>query len=250
MKAKITKTGPDSAVVEPIVLRPGQTTRLVFKALVVNNKHDELKPVRGDLVWQRRKPSEQEEEWIDESHLRLTSMTAGSGVKLELTTDELYLLTQAVRGLYGVYWSNRRRLPRHGEEFELADYAQAAKTLDTLDDVARVADAMGHDQCVAFLKWIASNERSLRVLDALPNLDLGDLTRINPLAGIGMLRQALSDWRANKGNDEERFWQDTLRRHAFVFSQVFSTRWSCSARRLTSAASGWTTREGRSRTSC
>lgn len=46
-KAKITQTGPDSATVEPFVLRPGETTRLVFKPQLVNNKQDENKPVRG-----------------------------------------------------------------------------------------------------------------------------------------------------------------------------------------------------------
>ena len=34
------------------------------------------------------------------------------------------------RGLYGVYWQNKKKLPASGEEFELADYAQAAKSLD------------------------------------------------------------------------------------------------------------------------
>jgi hypothetical protein len=62
MKAKIKQTGPDSVVVEPIVLRPNQQTRLIFKPQIVNNRQDEGKPVKGDLLWQRRKPSEQGEE--------------------------------------------------------------------------------------------------------------------------------------------------------------------------------------------
>ena len=62
-----------------MVLRPGATTRLVFKPLVVNNKQDRDKPVRGHLLWQKRKKSEQGEEWADEAHLSLTSMTGGFG---------------------------------------------------------------------------------------------------------------------------------------------------------------------------
>ncbi len=57
-KAIITQTGPDSAVVEPIVLRPGDLTRMVFKPQIVNNKQDENKPVRGHLLWQKRGGSE------------------------------------------------------------------------------------------------------------------------------------------------------------------------------------------------
>src|SRR4051812_29492607 len=119
--AKITRTSADSAVVEPLTLRPGKTTRLVFKPEIVKNKKDERKPVRGALLWQRRSQKGQDEEWADEAHLKLTNLQAGSGVKLELTTDELYLLTQVVRGLYGVFWKHKQ-LPKTGDEFELADY--------------------------------------------------------------------------------------------------------------------------------
>jgi hypothetical protein len=223
MKAKITQTGRDSANVEPVVLRPGQTTRLVFKPQIVNNKQDENKPVKGHLLWQRRKPSEQAEEWADEAHVNLSSMKAGSGIRLELSTDELYMLTQAVRGLYGVYWQHGKRLPQTGEEFELADYAQAAKALDTLENVAQIIESTGHEGFVMLLRGLAKHENSLKVLDALGKLDLADLTEINSLAGIGMLKQVLSIWQANKDNSEEAFWQSTLRQYSFVFSQVFST---------------------------
>ena len=144
-KAKITQTGPDSAVVEPFVLRPGETTRLVFKPQLVNNKQDENRPVKGHLLWQRRSPSEKDGEWADEFTLKLSTMTAGSGIRLELNTEELYLLTQVVRGLYGVYWKHGKKLPKTGEEFELAEYAQAAKALDTLDLAAQVIETTGQE---------------------------------------------------------------------------------------------------------
>lgn len=222
-KTKITQTGPDSATVEPIVLRPGDVSRMVFKPQLVNNKQDENKPVRGHLLWQRRTPSEKGEEWADESTLKLSSMTAGSGIKLELTTDELYLLTQAVRGLYGVFWKHGKSLPTTGEEFDLADYAQAAKTLDALDSAAQVIEAAGQDGFVSLLKWLAGNKNSLKVIDALPKLELADLAEINSMAGIGMLRKVLAIWQANKTNADEGFWQATLQQYSFVFSQVFST---------------------------
>ncbi len=222
-KAKITQTGPDSAVVEPLVLRPGEATRLVFRPQVVNNKQDENKPVKGRLIWQRRGMSERGEEWVDESHFNLSEMTAGSGIKLDLNTDELYLLTQIVRGLYGVYWKHGKTLPKNGEEFELADYAQAAKTLDTLDSAAQVIEAAGQEGFVALLKWLAGQKNSVKVVEALPKLELTDLAGINSLAGIGMLKQALALWQANKKNGDEGFWQAALQKYSFVFSQVFST---------------------------
>jgi hypothetical protein len=221
-KAKITQTGPDSAVVEPIVLRPGKLTRISFKAQIVNNKQDENKPVRGQILWQKRGKSVVDEEWVDEAHLKLSHMTAGSGIKLELNTDELYLLTQAVRGLYGVYWKHDKRLPRTGEEFDLAEYAQIAKTLDTLDSAAQLIEAVGKNGFVSLMKWIASKQNSRQVIETLAKLDLTDLTEINSLAGIGLLKQALSAWSLNQGNSDEAFWQQTLTKYSFVFSQVFS----------------------------
>lgn len=221
-QARITQTGPDSAVVEPIVLRPGDLTRMVFKPQIVNNKQDGNKPVKGHILWQKRGKSEAGEEWVDETHTKLSHMTAGSGIKLELSTDELYLLTQAVRGLYGVYWKHGKRLPKTGEDFDLAEYAQAARTLDTVDNAAKLMEAVGHDGFVSLMKWIASQENSRRVIESLPKLDLSDLAEINALAGIGVLKKALETWTANKENSDESFWQETLTRYSFVFSQVFS----------------------------
>ena len=204
-------------------MRPGNATRLVFKPQIVNNRRDENRPVKGDLLWQRRSPKEEGEEWADESHVKLSGMKAGSGIKLELNTDELYLLTQIVRGLYGVYWQHDKELPKTGEEFELADYAQAAKALDSVEAVAQIIDAAGQEGFVSLLKWLADHDNSLKVLEVLPKLDLVDLTTINSLAGIGMLKQALAVWNSNKNNADEGFWQAILLKYSFVFSQVFST---------------------------
>ncbi|MFM8274379.1 MAG: Shedu immune nuclease family protein [Gemmata sp.] len=221
-KARITQTGPDSAVVEPVVLRPGDLTRMVFKPQIVNNKQDENKPVKGHVLWQKRGKSEAGEEWADEAHTKLSHMTAGSGIKLELSTDELYLLTQAVRGLYGVYWKQGKRLPKTGEEFDLAEYAQAAKALDTLDAAAQLIESAGQDGFVAMLRAVASQKNTLKVIEGLSKLDMADLTEINALAGVGVLRKALAEWTANRDKPDESFWQETLTKYSFVFSQVFS----------------------------
>jgi hypothetical protein len=84
-KAKIITTSRDSAVVEPFELRSGNTTRLVFKPALVNNKSDETKPVRGHLVWQRRSRSEKDADWEDESEFKLTRMTATAPPREEPT---------------------------------------------------------------------------------------------------------------------------------------------------------------------
>ena len=222
-KAKITTTSADSAIVEPFELRSGNTTRLVFKPLIVNNKADESKPVRGELVWQRRGRAQQGDEWADESNFKLSQMTAGSGVKLDLRTDELYLLTQIVRGLYGVYWKGGNRLPQNGDEFDLADYAKAAKTLDSFGNAAELMELIGEAGFVSLVQLLAKKENSPEVIQALAGLALSDLTEINSLAGIGLLKQALKTWQSNSSNADEAFWQQSLSEYSFVLSQAFSS---------------------------
>ena len=99
-------------------------------------------------------------------------------------------LTQAVRGLYGVYWKHGKRLPKTGDEFDLAEYAQVARTLDTLDSAAQLIEAAGQDGLVSLMKWIVAQQNSRKVIESLSKLDLADLAEINALAGNGMLRQA------------------------------------------------------------
>lgn len=220
--ARIVTTSPDSVAVEPFAIRPGLTTRLVFKPELVNNQVDHLKPVRGQFVWQRRSPSKASEAWEDESHYKLSQMKAGCGMKLELSTDEIYLLTQIVRGLYGVFWKNENRLPQHGEEFDLADYAKAARSLDTAGDAAEIIEALGVNGFAQFLHRIAQHDNVNEAVAAISKLDTLDLQAIHGLAGISMLRQALAFWEANQGNPKEEFWQNSLSEHSFVLSQVFS----------------------------
>ena len=222
-KAKITKTSRDSAVVEPFELRSGKTRRLVFKPELVNNKTDEKKPVRGHIIWQRRSSAEKNDEWADESDFKLSQMTAGSGIKLELRTDELYLLTQIVRGLYGKFWANGNKLPKDGEEFELADYAQAAIKLDSLGNSAELLKIAGEEDFLVLLSLLSKVENSREVVEAISKLDVDDLSELNSLAGIGILKQALNQWQQNQDNSDEKFWQAEFTKYSFVLSQAFSS---------------------------
>lgn len=222
-KARITTTSADSAVVEPFELRPGNTTRLVFKPVMVNNKADETKPVRGELIWQRRGGSHKDEPWEDESHFKLSTMTSGTGIKLELKTEELYLLTQIVRGLYGVFWKNNNRLPSDGDEFDLADYAKAAKALDTFGNAAELLEVAGAEGFVSLIQLLAKQENARQVIHALAALNFSDLNDINALAGISLLTKSLELWNSNRTNANEEFWQRSLSDYSFVLSQVFSS---------------------------
>jgi hypothetical protein len=217
-KARITRTSADSAICEPIVLRDGESTRLVFSPVIVNNQRDRLRPVKGDLLWQRRTKGG---EWQDEASLKLTTMQAGSGVRLALSTDELHLMTLAVRGLYGFFWKNS--LPKSGDEIELADWAKAAKEIgDPMDMIGKIVEESGVDSLSAILKWAVRSSDAKAVIEHLARLDPKSLNEINAIAGIGSLKRILDVWEANRGNHDEKFWQRTLQEYPFVLSQVFA----------------------------
>ena len=61
------------------------------------------------------------------------------------------------------------------------------------------------------------------MLEASEKIDLANLAGITSLAGVAMLRRVLAIWDANRSNADEGFWQETLSKYSFVFSQLFST---------------------------
>lgn len=217
-KMKVTRTSSDSATCEPIVLRHGEATRLVFSPVIVKNQRDRLRPVKGELLWQRRAKGD---EWEDEASLKLTTMQAGSGVKLVLSTDELHLLTLTVRGLYGFFWKNG--LPHDDDEIDLTHWAKVAKEVgDPIELIGKVVEQSGIDNLSAVLKWAVESADAKSVVEQLSRLDAKSLNEISAVAGIGSLKKILEVWKNNQGNDDEGFWQKTLEEYPFVLSQVFS----------------------------
>lgn len=221
-KAKITKTSINSAVVEPLEIRSGISTRLVFKPQIVKNANEPGRPIKGDLLWQKRGTSTAREEWEDECDLKLSTMKAGSGIKLALNCDEIYLLTQIVRGLYGKFWKDGKQLPRDGEEFEVADFVEAAKTLDLVGDAAKLIELAGEEAFCSFLRTLAEQDNAADAVKAISRLELTELNEINSLAGIGVLKRAMAVWHKNPTNADEGYWQNKLLAFSFLFSQVFS----------------------------
>ena len=216
---RVSDSGPQHARFDPVVLREGQTTRLVFRPTVVRNQQDHWQPVRGELVWQRR--SKHQDEWDDDSSLKLSTMTAGSGIKLELSTSELHSLTMAVRGLYGYFWT--QGLPTSGQEIDLEHYALQARTLsETGSVIDKIIQEHGTEGLASILEWAAKVENAENVVQHLSRLDVSSLGQISSVAGMSALTKALDVWNDNKDNGDEEFWQQTFEKHAFVLSQAFS----------------------------
>ena len=169
----------------PIVLRQTDNVRLVFQAMIVDKPQA---PVRGVFVWQRKKRAD---EWEDITGESLNRLRAGAGYRLELKSDEVAALLQGIQDRKDIY-------EKHGIEFGQRDYLAEAG----LPEVVR--------------RILAEPELTA----ALRSLDPDVRLRLGQSVDLSKLDSLLAEWDENEGNADEGFWQDLLKRNAWVFSQL------------------------------
>jgi hypothetical protein len=74
-----------------------------------------------------------------------------------------------------------------------------------------------------FLRWLADQSDSARLVERLQELDPSSLERLGVLARLGELRQVLTEWESRLDLGDEEYWQGSLERHAFVLTQVIGS---------------------------
>lgn len=177
----------DAAETNPIVLRESDARRLVFKPMVVDKTEA---PVRGYFVWQRKRKTD---EWEDITGESLTSLKSGEGFSLELHSDEVTTLLQGISDRKQIY-------EKFGINFGQRDFLADA---DLPDVVRKIVDEPDSDLAQTFSE-----------------LDPDSLLALGRTVELSKLDALLAEWDANAENDSEDFWQDLLRRNAWVFSQL------------------------------
>ena len=96
----VKSTSRTSAQTEDIVLREGETTRLLFRSLLVANPTEPKHCVKGCFIFQKKKSSGN---WIDYKVSDLTSLKDAEGVKLELHSAEVYNLLTQLNSRYSIF---------------------------------------------------------------------------------------------------------------------------------------------------
>jgi hypothetical protein len=215
----IRKSG-DTAEAEPVVLRSTETTRLVFKPLLVNNAQDAEAPVKGTFIFQKKGKSQN---WEDFSTVPLSNLKSGEGVKLELHAGEFHELLKHAGALYRLY--RKQGLPKERTHFiKLTADQDDMPHLGQLD-VGRLLKVMkraGSDAVSGVLEWISHLDNAGEVVEHLARLEVDSLKQINSLVGATNLRALLQLWEENQTNSSEEFWQRTLQRYAFILSHLFA----------------------------
>jgi hypothetical protein len=89
-----------TAEVSDIILRDNQSTRLIFRPMIIDNAKNIEASVKGVFLYQKKSTIDL---WEDFDTIPLTSVKKGEGYKLEIKSSELLLLTDELKELYGLY---------------------------------------------------------------------------------------------------------------------------------------------------
>lgn len=171
----------------PIILRESDSRRLVFQPMIVDQSEA---PVRGRFVWQRKKRAD---EWQDLTGESLAALKAGEGYSLELKSAEVALLIEGLE-------ARRELYEKYGISPGAHDYLAGAG----LPDLVR--------------KMVEEPDSDLAKV--LRELDPDSLVGLARTVDLSKMDQLLAEWDTNERNDDEDFWQDLLKRNAWVFSQL------------------------------
>jgi hypothetical protein len=213
-------TSANTAVGEDIVLRETTKSRLVFRPLLVENPHDPRLCVKGDFIYQSKKPSGQ---WQDYKTLDLSRLKDAEWIKLSLHSAELFKLITELDNYYGIF---KKYGIRFGErQFVLTD-SNVRPLLDQVlsnkENFRKLLSVGGPEILEKLFAWIGVTGETGLVIDKLLRLNIDSLKKINSLIGVSNLKKLMEIWGRNKRNSDEAFWQKTIAQHAWAISQVFS----------------------------
>lgn len=170
----------------PIILRDGDTTRLVFLATMVDTDD----PLRGCFVYQRKRKSD---DWEDIRTAPLTGLKAGEGYVLELRSQELSALMDGLD-------ARKELFEKHGIQWGERDYVSKQRLPTIVQSI------------------IDSN--STELAEALSEIDAEDILALSQKVEVSKLDVLLADMKAHGDEKREEYWQELLKQNPWVFSQI------------------------------
>lgn len=219
-KIKLKSTSRSSAVTDDVLLRETQTTRLIFRPLVVDNVRYQEASVKGSFISQKKRMGDK---WEDHNVLNLSTLKADEWVSLNLKSEEILTLHKALTDLYSVY--EVEGIPIGESEFIKADAGLNALLTANSEDFLILLDQQPDNALTLisrFMSWISGHEDNSQIIEKLDQLGLEQLQQINSLTGLSTLKSGCSVCVENVDNSDEEFWQQTFSQYSFILSQVFS----------------------------
>jgi len=219
-KLTVLPTSRVTADCDPIVLRETETTRLVFKPMLVDNANTPNAVLRGWFVFQKKSRTN---DWAEYKTLHLSHLRDKEWVKLEIHASELLQLYEGLNSLYDLY--QKIGIPRQKTHF-LKIGSHLEELLGGgehhLEEFLKANDRIGFDLLSRLLNWAIKLENSQQVIDRLEQLHSDSIKQLNTLIGLNALKNSFQIWETNRKNSDEEFWQRTFTDNSFVFSQIFA----------------------------
>jgi hypothetical protein len=198
-----------TTVIPEIVLRDGERTRLVFLPVLVENNMNRKAGVKGDFVYQRKLGKDV---WVPIRTVPLSSLKAGEGYALNLSSNELLQLFEKLKDIYE--FREEVGVPRGEATWIKAPYKAIAENLDQDSGDAE-----------AFLsnviKWMATSPQAITTIQRM--MGTNQLPDLNARLGLASLKATVAAWEANKNNKREvEFWQKFLEERTYVICQILA----------------------------
>ena len=219
-KLSVHSTSAKSAEVSDIVLRQTQTTRLIFRPMLVENPSDSRAAVNGIFVFQRKGVKDT---WTNTTTIPLSNLKKDEGYKLEISSKEVLKLFEGLADLYELH--AQEGVPRGTTEYVRVNrkFAQlVAMSESQLRQILAANDAMGMDLLAKLLSWATDADDPRSLVTRLIGLGPANLRKLNVAVGLQSLKLAIAKWHDNENVDDEEFWQNTLTENSFVLEHVFS----------------------------
>jgi len=215
----VKSTSNRSATTDDLVLRETETTRLIFRPILVDNQKEKEASVKGTFIFQRKGPSDN---WEDSESILLSKLKKGEGVKLELKSAELLKLFTEIKSLYEMYLEGG--IPSGQAQFVKANKAVEAVAELTDEEITAVVKGqqyLGAQAVARLIQWASDAQNFTLMFERLETLEPESLVNLNAAVGISTLKRALKTWSENRNNSDEEFWQDLLVKQEFVLEQIF-----------------------------
>src|SRR5699024_680382 len=220
MNINIKVTSKNSGIGDDIVLRETTTTRLIFRPEIVNNEHDPAASIKGCFKFQKKKKNNV---WEDHREFETNKLKADEWIKIAINTGETLQLFKELSKYYRVHEEYGVQQGSYTLYKVNSDLERVISLFEDNDDLFKqLLDEEKSDLLEQTLEWILETENSRKTIDKLTKLKEKELEQLNTLVGLTNLKNVLSFWESNKEEATEKFWQDFLKEHTWILSQLFS----------------------------
>lgn len=152
----------------------------------------------------------------------LSTLKKGEGYELELKSGELYELVSDVAALYGAKKTDG--IPSFDTTYVKADNPLAQFSTEADGTVRGYVESNPEQALKTFsviTRWLTDQQDRDRALDLLRGLDVDQLEQLAMLSNLEALRAVMIEWKTNRHNGSEQFWQTLLTTNPVLLDFAF-----------------------------